>query len=474
MQIRIHRSRAKRRGSVLVMALLVAIMISGMAAATLVVNSAANQEHREAGRRLEALYVAEAGLSRAIVGLNNGQTASFGNSKTPLGFSGGGSYWGTVGDNGDGTFTIASFADVAGKARGVEAVLVQASSPIYDNALFAGNVSGDPLYSLGLGGLGGQADFVDGSIYSGGDIDIQGDASVTGALKAAGTINGGTGDAGKEAIPDIPAMQYATNNDYDVAAMFGAATYQSDNAGGSAYQLPESSPAHIFRLNPSDRSTNTSSTQKDDYFLEDPYEPVRVDSGSDGSDAFPITLSGVGGESGPDSNQKIFYIDGNLWIHNKKTYSMKFNTEAGTGMQISFVVSGNIYFSDNVFYEDPDTDGVAFIAIKDPLEADSGNIYFGDPSFGTLEYMDAFMYAENNFYDNNLDASGSAQVTVNGNMTAGNQVLINRDYGNQHSKLTVLWDDRISNLGLTLPGLPTKTSKFGTYSVSSWREIPVP
>jgi hypothetical protein len=52
------------------------------------------------------------------------------------------------------------------------------------------------------------------------------------------------------------------------------------------------------------------------------------------------------------------------------------------------------------------------IAIKDLGVRDSGNIYFGDPSFGTLERMDAFMYAENNFLDTNLSATGSARVTV--------------------------------------------------------------
>ena len=86
---------------------------------------------------------------------------------------------------------------------------------------------------------------------------------------------------------------------------------------------------------------------------------------------------------------------------------------------------------------------------------DSGNIYFGDPVFGTLEQMHAFMYAENNFYDNNLTPTGSATVTVHGNMTAGNQVPINRDFGQQHSKLTVNFDDRISVGDLDMPGLPS-------------------
>ena len=43
-------------------------------------------------------------------------------------------------------------------------------------------------------------------------------------------------------------MNYAVNHDIDVAAAFHSATYASSSAyGGSAWKLPESNPAHIFR-----------------------------------------------------------------------------------------------------------------------------------------------------------------------------------------------------------------------------------
>ncbi len=99
--------------------------------------------------------------------------------------------------------------------------------------------------------------------------------------------------------------------------------------------------------------------------------------------------------------------------------------------------------------------------MKDSGVADSGNIYFGDPVFGTLEQMHAFMYAENNFIDKNLSATGSAKVTVFGNMTAGNKVDILRDFGSQHSKLTVNYDGRISMGDLDMPGIPTADDAGG-------------
>ena len=259
--------------------------------------------------------------------------------------------------------------------------------------------------------------------------------------------------------------------DFDVAALFAAEeSYKWDNAGGNAYQVPEDNPAHIFRKNPSDRSNETSSTAKDDYFLEDPYEKVNADSAQDGgSDVYEFSLTGVDGESGPDSNGKVFFIDGNLWLHNKKSYSIGLNHKEADGVQITFVVKGNIYFSDNFFYSDEDDDGVVFIAMEDENVADSGNIFLGDPEFGTLKRMNAFMYAENDFYDYNLDASGSARVEIYGNMSAGNQVLIERDYHGSHTKLTVDFDERLEDGSLELPMLPVGSGiEPSAFVVQAW------
>jgi len=176
-----------------------------------------------------------------------------------------------------------------------------------------------------------------------------------------------------------------------------------------------------------------------------------------------------------DGNRKLYYIDGNLWVHNLSAMSLEFaDPSNGSGVQITLVVKGNIYISDNIFIKDKNKDGIALIALKDSAVKDSGNIYFGDPTFGTLEHMSAFMYAENNFYDNNLSATGSAVVSVDGNMTAGNQVSINRDSGTQHSKLTVNFDARVSTKQITLPGLPKATATQTGLKISLWREVAAP
>jgi hypothetical protein len=363
---------------------------------------------------------------------------------------------------GDSTLIVRSTAEVRGETEVLEALLTGGGSDIYDHALFAGNSSGDPLYKLKLGGTKAQADLVNGDVYSGGAVAVTGNATVTGAIRADGAITGATGETGvSQPIPDIAAMDYPNTADFKVGQLFLGATYKSDELGGKAYQVDEKNPAHIFRKNPSDRASDINSTSKNDYFLEDPYETMTTDEGSTGANACKITLSGLSGEPGSNGNHKVYFIDGNLWVHNMNVFSFKIDHNEPNGVQVTFVAKGNIYFSDNVFYDNTAEDGIAFIAMKDTKVADSGNIYFGDPEYGTLEQMHAFMYAENNFIDKNLSASGSAKVTVYGNMTAGNKVDIQRDYGTQHSKLTVNYDGRISSGDLDMPGLPTTDGAGG-------------
>ncbi len=468
MKLRIRSDCANSRGSATLVAVVAVAVLLGLTGAMLAVTHRTQGERVASVDRHRSLYAANSGIAHVLTNLHSGADPATGVTEFA-----GANYDAAAAANDDGTFTITSTGVVRAERVTLEAVVGGVGSGVYHNAIFAGNTDGDPLYTLALGGSGQQADHVEGDIYSGQHVDLTGDADIDGTIRAQGLISGGTGESGVSLpVPDLPAMDYENTSDFDVGALFSDAFYARDDAGGSAYQVEESNPAHIFRKNPSDRSSDTSSTQKDDYFLEDPYEDLTRDSGSTGEDAYAISLSGVSGAPGVDGNNKVYFIDGNLWLHNIKVFSMKIKHAEANGVKVTFVVKGNIYFSDNLFYQDTDTDGVAFIAMKDDTVEDSGNIYFGDPVFGTLEQMHAFMYAENNFHDNNLDANGSAQVHLYGNMTAGNQVLIQRDYGDQHSRLTVDFDDRIATGSLEMPRLPLAVSTTSeNYQVLSWRRI---
>ena len=480
MQLHVKRA-SSRGGSILIAVLIAVVLLAGLTAAILGLGTSSTKDVDTAQRELRSRYLAQAGVSESVVSLIENLNAKLpppkgvGTQAAPQ-YVQGGAYWTRIIDNGDETFSILSNGAADAGRTSLEVVVRKNAAGPFANALFAGNTSRDPNYALELGGLGPQADLVVGDVYSGNDLDVSGNATINGSASAVGTVTGGPGESAASAqpIPDLAGMNYAANNDFDVAALFAGATPQVGPEGSTALQVPEANPAHIFRKNPDDRSSEWSATAKEDYFLEDPYENSRSGTSLPGEDARHITLSGAGGEPGPPGTDSVYYIDGNLWLHNKHTLSFKLYNHSGEKTRVTFVVSGNIYFSDSLFYQNKNRDGIAFIAIKDPAEPDSGNIYFGDPVFGTLRQMESYMYAENNFYDNNLDEEGSSTVTVIGNMTAGNHVKINRNYGKEHSKLTVKFDPRVSTGAINLPGLPPQGAGSPGFVTVSWREIAAP
>ena len=478
-----HAKSTGREGSALLTSLLVVVVLSGIAVAALAMSLAHKKEASATIRQSKSFYMAEAGLNQTLFELTAATQAgstvpvTVGTVNAPINYKGG-AYWCDVVANPEGTYTVTATGAANFERTTVQAVLRANGGSVWDTAIFAGNSGADPDYTLELGGVGIQGDEVIGNIYSGGDVDVDGDATVSGVIDAVGTITGASGTENQpHPVPDIAGMNYETNHDFDVSAMFAAGGLSASNPlGGTAFELPEDSPAHIFRMNPNDRLDEINDTAKDDYFLEDPYMPTTDFTDPELGSGHTITLSGAsGGQPGPEGSNKVYYIDGNLWVHNGPFGRLRLKHDGPDGAKVVFVVKGNVYFSDDVLVTDPDTDAVAFIAIVDENEPDSGNIYMGDPRYGTLDYMEAFMYAENNFYDNNLDESGSSTVKVKGNMTAGNQVAINRDFEDegvvQHSKLTVEFDDRLSTGMITLPGLPTPPNLTNGFQVVFWRQI---
>lgn len=479
-----RRARAERRGGALFLVLVAVVLLTGLSLALMGVTVESEQEGEGASAHLRALYAAESGIAEAVAALNTGLMdtgakekvqMSFGTEQAPVALQAG-RYWVDALYDGSSTVTVQSFGSAGERTRGIEVVLVRNISPIYSNAIFAGNSSGDPAYDLKFGGKAAQADQIWGDVYSGGNVVVNDAAKLYDDVRATGKVTGVSGETGVSIPPpDLAGMKYEVNNDVDVTAAFATgASYKLNALGGKAWELPEADSSHIFRKNPSDRVTDTAKTSKDDYFLEDPYEAVKNSSTVNSSSGTHITLSGMDGNPGPSGSELVYYIDGNLWIHNKNIYSFTMWGQGGETVRATFVVKGNIYISDNIFYSDQRKDAVAFIALKDAKVTDSGNIYFGDPSFGTLEHMEAFMFAENNFFDNNLSETGSAKVTVRGNMTAGNQVKITRDWGKQHSKLTVQYDDRLATGEVSLPGLPSAGAGGRPWVVATWREIGAP
>ncbi len=481
MRSNLGRSTVRRReGSALVVSLFIVLVLSGITVSIFLVNMAHKREVSTAVNESRLLYLADAGVTEALsqmaasVEKDLPVPTEVGTKTNPMSLKEG-NYYVAIADQGDGTYLVTS-TGVAGIASKSVAAVVEKSEGVFDHAVFSGNSSGDPTYTMEFGGTGGSADVITGNIYSGGDVEITGDATVSGDIYASGTITGGAGKEGKTyPTPDIAGMNYETNHDVDVKNVFDTiGVLTSDDLGGTAMQVHEPSPAHIFRRNPDDRQEEIDGTVKDDYFLEDPFMSVED---ADLTHGHTISLSGTEGYPGPSGTNKVYFIDGNLWIHNKQVLTHNLKNDDPDGVKVTFVVKGNVYFCDNVETANPTSDGLAFIAIKDDAVADSGNIYLGDPRYGTLESLHAYLYAENDFIDNNLSASGSATVELVGNMTAGNHVAIERDYVDPddgsvtHSKLTVTFDDRLSTGALQLPGLPDPGKGIVGFHAVLWREL---
>ena len=248
--------------------------------------------------------------------------------------------------------------------------------------------------------------------------------------------------------PDLETMYYDQSN---------SGTAPGDAANGWGHDIDVASanfnsdgevtdpndPAHIFVKNPDNRRYSPVNG-KDDYFLEDPTDP------SYGNSSQFIDVQDNG-------NDKVYYVDGNLYIHNPHTYDFMFRD---SGVRITIVANGNITISDEFWYNGGTAnplDSLALIAKKDPNEPDSGNIYLGDAQYGTGGDVHAMLFAENDFVDNNLDTSGQPYLSVFGNMTAGNHVAINRS-GQNRTRLDITFDERIVSLQDLPPGLPQAPS----------------
>jgi len=469
----------KQRGTVLMVAMILVLLLSGLALAYVTITGSQAMSASISYKSDRALYLAEAGIADAMFAIQNGGS---GNLSSQLG---GGEYSVDAVSDSPNYLVITSSGAYAETVRTVEIVAYQGIHPAFFHAIFAGDSSDDPDYWLEFGGTddGSNDRFQDevyGNVYSGENIRVEGDAEVNGELQAEGDIEGAEGDRLTIPPPDLAAMDYPNNHDINVNQEFAEEGFystlrSSDYGAGEA--VPESNPAHIFHKNPSDRATECAMTPGDDFFMEDIYENC------------PVYNTRV--SVAPDGNDKVYFIEGDLWIHNKHTYGFQLKNP---DTHITIVVQGSIHIADDFHYHNDIKSGVAFVAIKAPDDSDgtySGNIYLGDPVFGTVSEINGFLYAENNFIDENLDAGGSAEFFINGIMTAGNHVAINRDFSGEghwegpypnrrwvpdpdaetyHAKMIIDLDERVFSGDLLLPMLPEINPGTGEWVILLWRE----
>lgn len=483
------RRRDAERGTVLVVCTCATLLIAGLSyclLSSVVLESNAQRDRTELAK---CAYIAEGGTADVVTSLvpslEIGATASLGLRNQPIRYGGGG-YWATVTAEPDRTFTVVSSAVYGQAAVSIETRWGREFHPVRDYAIFSGNRSSSSGGSLSLAGTGSSRDIVNGKVYVNGDLSLGGHSEIHGDAVATGAITGNDVDgevrenAAPIGAPDLKVMRYDEIADFKVNA---AAPFNSQG------RLPLSDPRHIFvKEFRSDLATSVGfKFDNTNYFLGDPYESSSIDR---------VSVSS-------DGNEKIYFVDGNLWIEPMGDTSRIIKSPVD-GTRITVVVKGNIYLCDGIQYEDPDRDALLFIALTDgesytdlngnnqydagePILHDdgdgvyegpregSGNIHFGDPNGGGLGHVHGYMYADNYFQDHVLDGTNGQPIPfeVTGFMSAGEQVRIKRDFKGKHAKMTVNFDRRVVDGDIILPGFPERETS-GELSMLSWRLLGQP
>ena len=458
----------------------------------------------------QAFYAAEAGIAQLTTKLYNKQFENI--ADTALGEA---NYQVDLNMDADPPYAIST------GNMGIEYKLIKAElsflSPSYEKAIYGGNAAGEQ-WSFVLRGQGnpqsdpnssreyGGKDIVNGNMYVNGDTTLYEESSVNpspmanfnGDVDSTGTANildsasvsgAVTEDTAVKSHPSLENMNYAVNNTHNVSQIF------ADAGIGSGYLPPGNELYNVMVKNPGDRSGECGTTSGDDYFL----EPTSVTGGGNQKDApTPLNLG----------NDRIYYVDGDLWVHSPSTYGFLVDG------QVTIVVTGDIHISDNIKYADSES-LLGLVALG---EYDSsgqlisgGNIYFGDPRYGTMYTVSGLMFAADSFLYNTDSVTGGTVepetgFSVYGNLNALNQVSIERDWyddgtGNarpahfdpiadqwidletgvalttteinslRHYQMAITYDDRVKTQETQPPGLPRGKGTIFS-GLRNWEELP--
>lgn len=346
------------------------------------------------------------------------------------------------------------------------------------------------------------------------DYGTQAPGTITGMPAPGPGQRAATGTDPAISPPDLQRMYYDVNRN-DEPPVGALARWGNDVAvtasdfGTYKCITDVNQPEHIFVRNPPTSGSvssrgktiygrsytainDQSGNRIDDYFLEDPTDATFntipgeslaiAKNDSDRTHTMMINVT-------PADNVKLYYVEGNVYIHHPQVYAMRFRQP---GTRITIVAKGNITISDEFYYNasyntnlqysamnstvvnDP-SDALCLIALNNPSCTNSGNIYIGDKQFGTGGSIHALLYAENDFVDNNINSVDQQFISVFGNMTAGDHVRINRQVGGgtYRTRLDVTLDERIRDGTIIVPGLPHPVGSQRSIQLdTAWRMIP--
>lgn len=340
-----------------------------------------------------------------------------------------------------------------------------------------------------------DADYIEGDVYVNGDVTLNGGTNVFGDVDAAG---------------DGDSTVVGTDGEITGAPVTGTSTSQSDYiappnladpfGNGQSYESIADEIVTTNNLTGYVRGEQAASTYGPDLgpagTHDNPYFHLQNGSSS--------TLS-----FGNSRDGDLILIKGNLWIHDTSAFTI--DMPQGSDVRITIVVEGNLYIADDLNYTNGQN-GILFIVkgsdtspesyidenrnyqfdageqlmhddgdgvYEGPVEG-QGNVYFGDPRFGTGGVTDGYIYAQNNVYmvnpPTNVQPPSAAQdriFGVYGFLSAGGIMdLGDRAGGSNYNNFRVKYDPRLQNGDLTFKGMPsTLGGGWQGLSVVSWREV---
>jgi Tfp pilus assembly protein PilX len=502
----------KKKGLALLMVLVVILILILLGFAVLTQSEQESILGRIDSDKNKAFYLAEAGLAKMAEKL---QKPIIGNLNEVLtGTLGSGSYSVSIDTNTSPCYVTATgTSGTIQKTVRAQAIFL---APPYEDAVWSMNKSGTTNYfqlrgtgnptATGTGNKGGK-DIINGNLFITGDAylydqstigpapapnpwDLHGDLDATGTISVASTASV-AGSQNPNAEPpsefSLIDMDYANNNTYNVSQVF-------TDAGVSSGRLPSGNALRdVFVKNPSDRAAECASTSGNDFFFEPSSGFIN---GSWNTAPTPLHAG----------NNRIYYIDGDLWVHSKND-TFGFNMDG----KVTIVVTGNIHLSDNLKYADSSSIlGLVALGKYDGTGnlISGGNIYFGDPAFGTMYMFSGMMFAANNFsYNMTTTFAWSAEpksgFIINGSFAAVNQINIVRDWYTsgmtakpavynpstgqwvdaqtgtvltatqkaqmRHYQMIINYDERVRNAESRPPGLPKGGMKIFA-GLTKWEE----
>jgi hypothetical protein len=245
-------------------------------------------------------------------------------------------------------------------------------------------------------------------------------------------------------------------------------------------------------------SSECGSTVGDDYFIEP--SGGGTGGGTEKEAKTPVHLG----------DNRVYYVDGDVWVHNKETYGFLIDGK------VTIVTTGNIHICDNIIYKDANS-MLGLVALgkynSSGQRVSGGDIYFGDPRYGTMYVTSAMMFAANDFlFNTDAISRQTAEPTtgfiINGSFCAMNQVSVERNWYTRgsgtsstaraanynsttgqwvdvltgtaltstetgtlrHYQMIINYDDRVRSQKTQPPGLPRGAGRIFA-GFSNWEEL---